>query len=174
MTDWTAERIGGLPTEGVKSLRDNAIQRGASHVVELCNAELTKRSAANKKSTRVDPQESKHGKTVLGFHFVCPREKGVTTNTDGTFWTGTWVVDKNHAEQGLKHGAYVALHAAKSDPSYLQGIIRGWRRTKREHEYAEGRPVKIEYGVDFLLEPTNESYRWSGDGSGEKGYVWNK
>jgi len=44
---------------------------------------------------------------------------------------------------------------------------------EREQEYADGRPVKIEFGVDFLLERTDEPYDWKGDGSGEKGYVWN-
>ena len=28
---------------------------------------------------------------VIGFHFVCPGEKGVTPYGDGTVWTDTWV-----------------------------------------------------------------------------------
>ena len=36
-------------------------------------------------------------RVVIGFHFVCPGEKGVTPNGDGTVWTGTWVVDREAA-----------------------------------------------------------------------------
>src|SRR4051794_8589632 len=49
------------------------------------------------------------GRVVVGFHFVCDRERGVTLNPDGTFWTGTWVVDQVHARKGAKVNAYVAL-----------------------------------------------------------------
>ena len=83
-----------------------------------------------------------------------------------------WAVDQAHAERGERIGAYVTLHATKAEPSYLQGIIKGWRRSSREPEYADGRPVKIEYGIDFLIEPTNEPCQWHGDGAGEKGDLW--
>jgi len=96
----------------------------------------------------------------------------LTRNSDGTVWTGTWVVDKIHAERAAKIGAYVAPHTAKSELSYLQGVVKDWRKMEREQEYADGKPVKIEFGVDFLLEITNEPHPWNGDGSGEKGYVW--
>ena len=173
MIDWPRERIAGLPLEGVKTLRENAARRGETEVIERCDAELAARAPVRKKSPRVNGPQSPHrGEVVIGYHFVCPREKGVTTNPDGTIWTGTWVVDKEVAEPSSRIGAYVALHAAKSEASYLQGIIKDWRSTKRDREYAEGKPVKIEYGIDFLLEPTNEPYQWKGDGSGEKGYVW--
>jgi len=109
---------------------------------------------------------------VVGFHFVCPDERGVTRNPDGTIWTGTWVVDSNHAERGSKNGAYVALHTSKSQRSYLQGTIKDWRKAPRDPEYADGRRVKIESGIDFLFEPTSEAYEWQGDGAGEKGYAW--
>src|SRR5262249_5377337 len=116
--------------------------------------------------------ESHAGKAVVGLHFVCQRGRGVTANGDGTLWTGTWVVSKEHAAHGAKIGAYVALHESKSEPSYLQGKIKDSRNAKREREYAEGRPARTENGIDFLLEPTTQSYTWSGDGAGEKGYVW--
>ena len=115
---------------------------------------------------------SRRGQFVSGYHFVCPREKGVTPNGDGTIWTGTWVVEKGNAEKSAKYGAYVALHTARAEMSYLQGNVKDWRRAKRDDQYADGRRVKIEFGVDFLLEPTNQPHQWNGEGSGEKGYVW--
>lgn len=174
MVDWTIERIAALPTEGVKNLRENASRLGEISVLTLCDAELSRRAPNREKATRVThvTREVRDGQVVVGFHFVCAQEKGVTRNSDGTVWTGTWVVDKIHAERAARIGAYVALHTAKSEPSYLQGVVKDWRKMEREQEYADGRPVKIEFGVDFLLEMTNEPYGWNGDGSGEKGYVW--
>lgn len=174
MIDWIAERIAALSTEGVKNLRENAERLGETSVLTLCDAELSRRVPNREKAPRVTnvTTEDRHGQVVVGFHFVCPQEKGVTRNSDGTIWTGTWVVDKRHAERAVRIGAYVALHTGKSELSYLQGVVKDWRKTGREQEYAEGRPVKIEFGVDFLLEMTNEPYTWNGDGSGEKGYVW--
>ncbi len=173
MADWTFERIAELSIEQVKSLRANALKRTENAVVELCDAEMARRKPAREKpSTMKVLSESQDRQVVIGFHFVCDRGKGVTTNVDGSVWTGTWVVDKVHADQGERIGAYVALHATKAEPSYLQGIIKGWRKTARDPEYAEGRPTRIEFGIDFLIQPTDEPYRWQGDGSGEKGYAW--
>lgn len=82
------------------------------------------------------------------------------------------MVDKNHAERAVKVEAYVALHAAKSEPSYLQGIVRDWRVQRREPTYAEGQTAKTEFGIDFLMELTDKPRQWQGDGSGEKGYFY--
>ena len=173
MIDWTPEQIATLPIEKVKTLRENAQKRGNNAVVGLCDDDLVRRTTTQNKSPKIKAKpESRYGQVVVGFHFVCDKEKGVITNSDGTFWSGTWVVDQIHAERGEKIGAYVALHATKAEPSYLQGVIKGWRKSDREQEYAEGRPVRIEHGIDFLLEPTNAPYQWNGDGSGEKGYLW--
>jgi len=173
MIEWTTERIGQLSTDQIKSLRENASKRSEDKVVELCTAELAKRKPTRPKTQRANPVATSHeGEVVGGFHFVCPKEKGVERNPDSTFWTGTWVVDEAHAEQAPQIPAYVALHTTKSEPSYLQGTVRGYRKTSRQPEYAEGRPVKIETGIDFLLAPTTTSYAWHGDGAGEKGYLW--
>jgi hypothetical protein len=174
MIEWTAERIAALPTEGVKNLRENARRLGEISVLTWCDAELSRRAPNREKATRVTnlPREDRDSQVVVGFHFVCPEEKGVIRNSDGTVWTGTWVVGKIHAERAARIGAYVALHMAKSELSYLQGVVKDWRKMEREQECADGRPVKTEFGVDFLLEMTNEPYGWNGDGSGEKGYVW--
>jgi hypothetical protein len=117
-------------------------------------------------------RQARSNQVVVGFHFVCDRGKGLESNSDGTIWTGTWVVDSAHAERAARIQAYVALHSSKAEPSYLQGIVKDWRTSPRAREYAEGRPVRIESGIDFLLELTDQPYDWSGDGSGEKGYVW--
>ena len=82
------------------------------------------------------------------------------------------MVDKNHAERAVKIGAHVALHVAKSEPSYLQGVVKSSRTHERESAYAEGQVVKTKFGVDFLIEPTHDPVQWHGDGSGEKGYFY--
>jgi hypothetical protein len=90
MTDWTPERIAGLPIEGVKVLRENARKLGNNAVVSLCDADIARRAPVRSKSGRFKvTSESRHNKVVAGFHFVCDRGKGVTANPDGTVWTGT-------------------------------------------------------------------------------------
>lgn len=172
MNEWTAERIAALAIDKVKSLRDNAKRLGSNGVVELCDLDLTQRAESRRSRRLVSTPTKSKSAFVIGFHFVCPDEKGVTRNPEGTIWTGTWVVDAKHAQHGSKIDAYVALHSAKSEPSYLQGTIKDWRRATRESECAEGREVKIDSGIDFLFEPTDETYEWRGDGAGEKGYAW--
>jgi hypothetical protein len=125
MTDWTSERVAALPVERVKVLRANALKLGNNAVMKLCDAEIARRAPAREKTSRIKtPPESRDDQIVAGFHFVCDRGKGVTANVDGSVWTGTWVVDQVHAERGERIGAYVALHATKAEPSYLQGIIK--------------------------------------------------
>ena len=169
--EWTAEKIVELTTPEIKVLRENAAKRSAQRTVDLCEAELARRSGT--RTRRPNSYKQTHvGETVHGFHFVCPTEKGMTRNSDGTVWTGTWVVDKNHAERAMRIGGYVALHAAKSKPSYLQGVVKNWRIQAREPEYAEGQTVKTKFGIDFLIELTDKPLEWQGDGSGEKGYFY--
>jgi hypothetical protein len=173
MVAWTPERLSALSPEELANLRANAVRKNSKVVVDLCDAEIARRSPVRVKLPRTEGAPlSRDGQFVAGYHFVCPQESGVTVNGDGTVWTGTWVVDRDNAERSAKFGGYVALHTAKSDPSYLQGKIKEWRRSKRNREYADGRLVKIQYGVDFLLELTNQPYRWSGEATGEKGYLW--
>jgi hypothetical protein len=169
--EWTAERIAGLTVDQVKALRENAAKRKAPSTVDLCDADLVRRNPV--RTRRLKAFKHTHvAEVVHGFHFVCPDEKGITRNPDGTIWTGTWVVDKDHAERAVKIGGYVALHVAKSEPSYLQGVVRDWRTHEREPTYAEGQLVKTKFGVDFLIELTNEPLQWHGDGAGEKGYFY--
>jgi hypothetical protein len=169
--EWTADKIAGLTVDQVKTLRDNAAQRKVQTTVDLCDADLARRRFPPGRAGNSFKQIHT-GEPVQGFHFVCPSEKGITRNPDGTAWTGTWVVDKNHAERAVRIGAYLALHTAKSKPSYLQGVIRDWRVEKREPEYAEGQIAKTKFGIDFLIELTDCPVEWHGDGAGEKGYFY--
>ena len=169
--DWDPERIAALAIGRVQDLRKNALHYGDQALVHRCDADIARRSPAKVRRPIAGQAASRKGRFVSGFHFVCDRKKGVTLNPDGTFWTGAWVVDEAHADRRAKISAYVALHAAKAELSYRQGVIKAWRKVTREPEYA-GRPVKIETGVDFLLEPTSDPHKWVGSGSGEKGYAW--
>jgi hypothetical protein len=92
----------------------------------------------------------------------------VEKNQDGTIWSGTWVVNVDHARRALEKGSYVALHVTKSSPSYLQGIVKCWRRNKRKDPAS-----KIKCGIDFLLHELNDvPVAWRGEGTGEKGYYY--
>jgi hypothetical protein len=172
MIEWSSERVSFLSLEQIKVLRANALAKANDALVSLCDAELARRAPVRKKTISNSKSRSKPDEYVIGYHFVCPRERGVTLNGDGTAWTGTWVVDRALAERSALHGAYAALHTAKSESSYLQGKIKDWRRAKRDREYADGRPAKIPYGVDFLLELTEQHHDWQGDSTGERGYLW--
>lgn len=103
---------------------------------------------------------------------MCANSRGVTRNTDGTVWSGTWVVGESHLELSTKVGAYLALHESKAQRSYLQGRILTWRKSEREARYSEETEARTAYGIDFLIEETTEPYEWRGGGSGEKGYFW--
>jgi len=109
---------------------------------------------------------------VRGFHFICPTEKDVHLNPDGTFWTGTWVVAEGHAEMAPKVGAYVALHTEHASNSYRYGVVKDWRLEKRKEAYVDGQKVKTDKGIDFLIEPTDESVPWRGHGIVEKSYYY--
>ena len=167
--EWTSEKLAKLSMQQVENLRENARGKCDNAIVALCDGELEARKPA--KPTRDSVARNKGA--VVGYHLVCrPEEKGSTRNKDGTVWSGTWVVAEKQAQRSLKNGAYVALHASHSDRSYLHGIIKGFRRTKREDAYAEGQKVKTPVGTDFLLEITNQSVEWRGAGTVERSYVY--
>ena len=169
--DWTKERLSALSTDSLRNLCENAEKMSRADLVELCTIELQSRKprrANNIRSSKIRSSDE----VVIGFHFVCAKEQGVTHNADGTIWTGTWVIAQAHAERAAKVGSYVALHESKAGPSYLQGTIKDFRISKRERSYAEGHVAQTEFGIDFLFAPNNTPYEWVGDGSGEKGYAW--
>jgi hypothetical protein len=174
MIEWTAEKIAQLKTvEEVKSLRDNAAKRGIVKLVDLCEADLRLRKPPQVRRARPeDVEELRTGQYVSEFHFVCPNESEVTKNQDGSIRTGTWVVAAANAEAAVKYGSLVALHVTKAEQSYVQGTVKAWTKQPREPKNAEGELVKTEFGIEFLIEPTNNTLPWKGDGAGEKGYAW--
>jgi hypothetical protein len=162
--DWTAERVSQLSLSEVRRLLENAVRLANLEVVALCEADIARRSPEKPRSKRSNRSPEQVGQNVKGFHFVCEDDAGVTFNPDGTYWTGSWVVDARHAERGVEIGAYVALHADRATASYRQGTILGWRKVGRDRG-------KIENGIEFLIQPTNEPLQWVGRGAGEKGYA---
>lgn len=112
-------------------------------------------------------------RSIRGFHFVCPKEIGVTKNRDGTLWTGIWAVAEARVKPAVTLGAYVALHVARSERSYLQGVITAWRT--RERRYADGRLRKRKSGIEFQFKPTDDPFIWpDAGGTGEKAYFYGK
>ena len=168
---WTSELIASKTDKEIKVVRENALKKTVHEVVALCDQELLNRASAKRPSA--GNRKDRQNETVIGYHFVCkPEEKGVTRNSDGTAWSGTWVVAAARAEKSQKAGAYVALHLSHAEPSYLTGTIKAWRRSKREDEYAEGREVRIPIGTDFHLEITGDQIEWRGEGTVERSYVY--
>ncbi len=171
MIEWNSEKVANLSDKEIKSLRENASRRGAEELITLCDDVLASRKQPKKAKTGSE-YESRVGQYVSEFHFVCPNELSVARNADGTIWSGTWVVAEEHAIAAEKYGSTVALHTVKAERSYIQGIVRGWRKSPRERKYSSEADVKTPYGIDFLLTPQSNSCEWKGHGSGGKGYLW--
>ena len=167
MVEWNAEKVSALTTDQIKTLKENAA--GKSELLEaLCDEELAKRKPKKIKLLK----SHDHGETVpLGFHFKCVKGQGLVNDERGV-WTGVWVVAKDLAEKAAQAGSYVALHERKAEPSYLQGKILDCRVKPRERRYAEDQEVKTPWGMEFLIEPTDQPYGWVGDSAGERGYAW--
>jgi hypothetical protein len=172
VASWTKEKIARLSDSEIESLRSNAAKVDRLDVVAMCNDELEHRRSPRTGSSSKEISDGHNNEYVSEFHFVCPNELGVEREKDGMVWTGTWVVAEEHAENALKYGAIVALHTSKTEPSYLQGTIKDWRKRRREPRYSGEQPTRIEQGIDFLFEPGGPALQWAGDGSGEKGYAW--
>ena len=95
---------------------------------------------------------------VVGIHFVCRGELGVTDHGDGTFDTASWTVAREHCDTV----EYVALHEAKDRPSYRQGRVLSWRM-----DASEGQSRVI-----FTVEENDDPKTWVGGGTGERGYAY--
>jgi hypothetical protein len=165
MIKHTADSLRKYSADELRTLRANALRLGAPEVVSLCDFELQRRKPPTKPPPRTISGTAARGRPVRGFHFVCPAELGVTFNPDGTFCTGIWVVAAVVTERALSVAAYVALHNAKSERSYLQGTMKGWRQLERKGK-------AIPYGIEFVVEPTNTALPWRGDSTGERGYYY--
>jgi hypothetical protein len=167
--DWNADSVAKLSQKELENLRANAIRLQKPEVAALCDAEIARRTPRKMSNASKGRNQPKNG-PVLGFHFVCGNDRGVTINSDGTFSTETWVVDKRHADRAMKLQGYVALHVNRATPSYRQGTTKAWRLVDREKQYGD-QPARIESGIEFLIHPTDDPYTWVGEGTGEKGYA---
>jgi hypothetical protein len=138
----------------VNVIRAHAAERGDSVLVNLCDKEISRREPP---------------KIVKGVHLVCENGRNVKHHADGTFSSGSWVVATAHAVLGERIGAYVALHERQSEPSYLQGLIKGWRTVPREPQSSDEQ-IQTKEGIEFLLEPLATALPWRGEGTVEKSY----
>jgi hypothetical protein len=164
---WSPEKLQALTQARLEQLRDNARRLGNEEVLEACNLILSSRAPVGR-PVRTSAPKSSDLDVVTGYHFVCQSDRGVELNTDGTFWSGSWVVAEENVRTSLKYGAYVALHNSKSEPSYRQGDLVDYRKGSR------GMVAKSEDGIEFRVRPTPIPYTWVGAGAGEKGYAWSK
>jgi hypothetical protein len=112
MLEWSAEKIAQLKTlDEVKSLRDNATQRGNAAVVTLCETEIACRKPTTIKRPRSEgPVIDREGQYVSEFHFVCPNKSEVQNDGSGFIRSGTWVVAETNAEAAVKYGSLIVLH----------------------------------------------------------------
>ncbi|MHA6686977.1 hypothetical protein [Mesorhizobium sp. A556] len=162
---YTPERLEVLDKAKLETLRANAERLDAQDLVAMCDFELNSRKPAPRRSATV--HSARHeGDVVLGYHFVCGRDLGVSVVGDGNFWSGSWVVAERNVEMSISAGAYLALHESKAEPSYRQGKIIGYRKAPRDMV------AKRNEGIEFLVETFAQPMNWVGDGAGEKGYHW--
>ena len=109
---------------------------------------------------------SKLKKTVLEYHFVCNNGEGVTDNSDGTFFSRSWVVSEKILKQSITLGACLYLHNSKREPSYRQGKILGYKKVQA---LGDG---KVRDRIQFHVQSVDPPGVWFGEATGEKGYRW--
>jgi hypothetical protein len=173
---WTPEKLAAKTRNEVNAIRNNAVRLGVIDLVSMCDEDIKSRAPTQK--TRAQQTHSEHSETdvVIGYHFVCARDRGVSPANPGLFWSGSWVVAEDNVRNSLKHNAYLSLHESKANPSYRQGKILDYRRSARDMlpTDAPGAGSRREEGIEFLVQETIEPYAWVGGGAGEKGYRWAK
>jgi hypothetical protein len=162
---WTNERIQGLSTAQIESLKVNAERMGSVELVFLCQDVMETRKSV-KAALKQIKSEALDAGYVAGYHFICERARGVEHLKDGIFWSGSWVVSEANAKLSLEYGAYLSLHERKSDQSYLQGEVIDIRVAPRSMVDKENT------GIEFKVRATDQPYDWIGTGTGEKGYLW--
>jgi hypothetical protein len=172
---WTPEKLAAKAKKEVEVIRENALKKGVDDLVKLCDLDLAARRPV--RNPRVASAGTAHSNNefVEGYHFVCQRDRGVTDQGNGRFWTGSWVVAEDNVQKSLKYSSYLALHESKSDLSYRQGRVLDYRRSARDMlaDKNDGE-AKVEEGIEFLVQESPTPYAWQGGGSGEKGYKWSK
>lgn len=172
---WTPEKLATKSKKEIEVIRENAVKKGVSDLVEMCDLDLDKRRPPAKPRSLASSSARSSDEFVEGYHFVCKNARGVAEDIAGRFRTGSWVVAESNVQKSLKYGAYIALHESRPDTSYRQGKLLGYSRTIRDMLADEnGGETKIEEGIEFLVEETMQPYSWVGDATGEKGYKWSK
>jgi hypothetical protein len=174
--NYSPEKLAQQSRENVETIRKNAIRLGAIDLVEMCDRDLESRSPRKVKRVGEAHPRLSNTDVIVGYHFVCVRDRGVTLIGDGRFRSGSWVVAEQNIKNSLRYGAYLALHESKSEPSYRQGQILNYQRTPRDMlpSGADGEDTRVEQGIEFLVRGTDQPYAWVGAGTGEKGYEWAK
>lgn len=160
---WTIEKLSALELAKLKVVRENADRSGASELVAMCDSAIGLRKPPTSTRTR-KAADSEIGDLVTEYHFVCRNDRGVKFNSDGTFWSTSWVVAEEVLQKSLKYGAKFALHNSKAESSYRQGTIKDYQRID---DFDEG---QVEARIDFLVVPDDTPLDWAGAGAGEKGY----
>jgi len=171
-TAWTPERIANLDQKALQALSDNAHRYEIEGLAQLCAAELESRTSAKFSRKGVKRPRRSLSTVVVGYHFVCQRDRGVTNLEGGRFKSGSWVVKEENVQESLRRDAYLALHENKTERSYRQGQIVGYNLTERDMLKGGETEPQTRVGIEFLVEATSEPYDWIGDGAGEKGYRW--
>jgi hypothetical protein len=161
--NWTAEKLSALDLAKLKVVRANAERNEAADLVAMCDFEKSSRKPAITRAATTKVA-AEIGDLVTEYHFVCRNDRGVTFNSDGTFWSTSWVVSEDVLKKSIKAGAKFALHNSRAEPSYRQGTIKEYRRID---DFADG---EVESRIDFLVAPDDMPLVWSGSGAGEKGY----
>ena len=170
---WTPEKLAAKSKKEIEVIRENALKKGVSDLVEMCDLDLEAKKPVSKPRATTTSSAHSSDAFVEGYHFVCKNARGVAEDVAGKFRTGSWVVAESNVQKSLRYGAYIALHESKPDASYRQGKLIGYRRTIRDMLADEnGGETKIEEGIEFLVEETAQSYSWVGEATGEKGYKW--
>lgn len=167
---WPDERLAAQTLEQLKSLRINAERLGSDQIVAACDRELAKRAPARKPRTMATSTRNSSG-VVVGYHFVCQDDRGVTQLGEGKFATASWVVAEDRVRNSLAYGAYVALHESRAEPSYRQGKLIGYDLKPRN--MLDSNSAKTRMGIEFVVASTTDAYAWVGEATGEKGYLWN-
>ena len=160
---WTIEKLSALELAKLKVVRENAERNGVADLVAMCDSAIGLRKPPASLRTR-KAIDSEIGDLVTEYHFVCRNDRGVKFNSDGTFWSTSWVVAEEVLQKSLKYGAKLALHNSKAEPSYRQGTIKDYQRID---DFTDG---EVEARIDFLVVPDDTPLDWAGSGAGEKGY----
>lgn len=162
---FTPEKLAELPSDKLRAVRENAVRYAASDLIQMCDDEIGRRVPVKSRQARGSVRRTT-GDVVIGYHFVCGGNRGVSEDGNGQFRSGSWIVAEANVQDSLQYGAYLALHEARNLPSYRQGQITGYRLTPR------GMINKDNVGIEFVVQETGFAYDWVGDATGEKGYRW--